>query len=195
MLIGRQLADPRESERFAELAAEGDPVGGVLFRGDHDVVCPLKEGVRAVLHAVDLTARHGMGGDELHPLRQHGLDVVHDRALDARDVRDDGPGSEKGAVRRDPFPENVGIEREDDQIRVPDEGGIRFRGGVIDDPLPERIRSGCRIDLDTVDREAPFFQDPGVAASQQAEPHDQDLSFVQRFHMSSTSIPSVPSAS
>ena len=189
VFLWRQLAHPREAERLAEGAAQRDRFGGVLRGRRHDVVRTAENAVVAVFHAVDLPARHRMRRDEFDAVGEHGLDRVEDRALDAGDVRDDGPGTQHVPVFRDPLDEGVRIEREDDEIgvrdpiradlgrRVGNDPGIlcKVHGGLIQRDRPDGIalpREGARI-----------------ASPDEAEAYDEDLCLFRQHHISLISTP------
>lgn len=191
VLLGGEGGDVGKAQKSAQLDTGEDGLGGVLFGGGDDVVGSDEHFVGAVLHPRHLPSCHGVGGDELHVGAQHFLNAVHDAPLDTRHVGEEGSALEEVLVLFDPLHENVGVEGEDHQIRLPDHTGVRLGGALINEPLADGVVDGALLQGDGADMEPEAAERLGVAAAQQSQTYNEYFLAYVYDHDSSTSAPSL----
>ena len=118
MLIRAQDRDAAKTQNAPQILAPFDGFRGIFRRGHHDIVCLMEHPVIAGGHSADLPPCHRMGGDVFHIRPKDRLDLIHHVSFNAGHVSNPDTASKQVLIIPDPLDKDLGIESENDRIRL-----------------------------------------------------------------------------
>ena len=139
VLLRRELADCVKAHLIAELFAEIYRLGRVLCRWGNDVVCAAEYLLCRILNAAELTSGHGVSSDVLKVAPEHLLHLVHNAALYTRHVRYERVGLYIPLIVPEPLQKGVGVQGEDEQVKLTYILWIRRTSAVRYKPFFQRV--------------------------------------------------------